>query len=83
MQLLEFGQRFLNYKAAIMVVNNHTGKVEYLGMFVDCPYRLLRFADVVRIDLDEVSNVIKIYITSNGKMFFDTISHFSDSLLTE
>lgn len=83
MQVLEFGQRFLNYKAAVMIVNNHTGKVEFTGMFVDCPYRLLRFADVVRVDVDSFDNVLKLYITSNSKMFFDTISHFSDNLLTE
>lgn len=76
MQLLEFGLRFLNFKAFIMVVNNHTGKVEFQGMFVDAPYRLLRFADIVRVDTDKVENKLVLYITSNSAMFFNTQSHF-------
>ncbi len=80
MQLLEFGQRFLNYKAEIKVVNNHNGKLEYKGMFVDCPYRILRFADVVRIELDTEENTVRAYITSNHVMFFNTAPHFIDSM---
>lgn len=83
MQVLEFAQRFLNYKSAVMIINNHTGKVEFAGMFMDAPYRFLRFADVVRIDVDTNDNALKIYITSNSKIFFDTTSHFQDNLLTE
>jgi hypothetical protein len=78
MQVLEFGQRFLNYKAMIRLVNNHTGKVEYSGMFVDSPYRLLRFADVVRPEIDKESGVLVLYISSNSTMFFNTVSHFID-----
>ncbi len=76
MQLLEFGQRFLNYKALVRLVNNHTGVTEFAGMFMDAPYRLLRFADVVRTELDSVHEVMIIYITSNSRMFFDKESHF-------
>lgn len=74
MQILEFGQRFLNYKAEIMLVNNHNGKVEFKGMFVDAPYRLLRFADVVSIELTE--EYITIYLTASHGMFFNTQPHF-------
>ena len=76
MQLLEFGQRFLNFKAAVMIINNHTGVIEFSGMFVDCPYRILRYADVVRTGLDRDNKALTIYITSTQKMFFDTVTHF-------
>jgi hypothetical protein len=74
-QLLEFGQRFINFKAAVKIVNNHTGKIEFMGMFVDCPYRILRYAEVVNVEVDE--QYLRIYITSKQKMFFDTEPHFS------
>ncbi len=77
MQLLEFGQRFLNYKAFVMIVNNHTGKVEYRGMYLDAPYRFLRFTDVVSCEVDE--NALRIYISANNPMFFNTTSHFIDA----
>lgn len=76
MQLLEFGQRFLNYKAFVRIVNNHTGVTEFAGMFMDAPYRLLRFADVVRPEVDSEQGVLILYITSNNKMFFNRESHF-------
>lgn len=79
MQTLEFGQRFLNYKAFVMIVNNHTGKVEFQGMFVDTPYRLLRFSDVVRMEVDNFEGKLVIYITSNSTMFFNTQSHFIEA----
>ena len=76
MQLLEFGQRFLNYKALVRVVNNHTGATEFAGMFMDCPYRILRFTDVVRPEIDRDNQVLILYITSNSAMFFNTVTHF-------
>ena len=79
MQFLEFGQRFLNYKAYIRVVNNHTGVTEFAGMYMDCTYRFLRFADVVRVEIDKDVGVLIVYITSNSTMFFNTVSHFIDS----
>ena len=76
MQLLEFGQRFLNYKAYVRIVNNHTGATEFAGMFMDAPYRLLRFADLVRPEIDRDNNTLILYITSNSKMFFSKEQHF-------
>ena len=77
MSLLEFGQRFLNYKAFVRIINNHTGQCEFAGMFMDCPFRLLRFADIVRPEVDRENGVLIIYITSNNKMFFVKESHFT------
>ena len=76
MQLLEFGQRFLNYKAFVQIVNDRNGKVEFVGMFMDCPYRFLRFGNVVRPEIDSDNNTLVIYITSNSAMYFNTTSHF-------
>lgn len=76
MTLEEFGQRFLNYKALVRIVNNHTGVTEFAGMFMDCPYRYLRFADVVRVELDKATKVLVFYITSNSGMFFAKESKF-------
>lgn len=76
MQLIEFGQRFLNYKALVSIRNYVTGKVEFSGMFVDCPYRFLRFGDIGRIELDNDLNTMIIYVKCNSSMYFDTKSHF-------
>ncbi len=81
MQLLEFGQRFLNYKAIVKIINNHTAKVEFQGMFMDCPYRFLRFANVVRCELDYVNSVLAIYISSNSPMYHNTQTHFLNDVI--
>lgn len=81
MQLIEFGQRFLNYKCIVSIRNAKTGLVEFSGMFMDCPYRFLRFADVVRLELDRESNVLDIYVLCNSPMYYATQSHFMDSTI--
>jgi hypothetical protein len=75
MQLLEFGQRFLNYKAIVRLINNHNGKVLFQGMFMDAPYRFLKFMDLVRVETDLETAVLVIYASANGPMFFHTESH--------
>jgi hypothetical protein len=76
MQLLEYGQRFLNFKALISVRNSKTGKVEFSGMFVDCPYRYLRFADVDRVEIDNDLGIMDIYVLCNSPMYYNTQTHF-------
>lgn len=76
MQLLEFGQRFLNFKALVSIRNAKTGKVEFSGMYVDCPYRYLRFSDVSRVELDRDTNILDIYVLCNSSMYFNTTTHF-------
>jgi hypothetical protein len=48
-------------------------------MFMDAPFRLLRFTDVVRVELDEELGAMVIYASANGTMFFNTTSHFIES----
>lgn len=79
MNLLEFAQRFLNYKAFIMIVNNQTGKVEFKGMFLDCPYRFCRFANVVSGEVDKDSNTLILYVNCNSPMYYEVKSHFLDA----
>ena len=77
MTLIEFGQRFLNYKAQVMIVNNSTGKTEFRGMFMDCPYRFLRFSDIVRIELDNEDREIVFYVGCNSSMYYAEKPHFN------
>jgi hypothetical protein len=79
-QLLDFGNRFLNYKAIVRVISNHDSKILFQGMFVDTPFRILKFADIVKIRLDENDDVISIYITGNSTMFYNTQPHFIESI---
>ncbi len=79
MTLLEFGQRFLNYKALVSIRNAKTGKIEFSGMFMDCPYRYLRFSDVDRLEMDRELNVLIVYVLCNSPMYFNTFSHFIES----
>ena len=81
MRLIDFGQRFLNYKALVSIRNAKTGKVEFTGMFVDCPYRYLRFGDVSRVELDTDINAMIIYVLCNSHMYFDTQSHFLNDVI--
>lgn len=82
MQALEFGQRFLNYKAHVEIIQKQSGTIVYKGMFMDAPYRILRFADVVRVEIQPEAEILKIYITGNSPMYFNTQSHFiSDNVI--
>jgi hypothetical protein len=76
MQLLEFAQRFLNYKAFVTIINQQSGKVEFTGMFMDCPYRFCRFANVIRCEIDKDNMSLILYVVSNGNMYYNTQSHF-------
>ncbi len=77
MQLLEFAQRFLNYKAMVSIINQQTGKEEFTGMFMDCPYRYCRFSNVNRVEVDKL--IMVIYITANSSMYSNVTSHFIEA----
>ena len=79
MQLLEFAQRFLNYKAYVSIRNAQTGKVEFTGMFMDCPYRYCKFSNVARCEVDTELNILVIYVLCNSSMYYNTTSHFIDA----
>lgn len=79
MQTLEFGQRFLNYKALVKIINNHNGAVEHVGLFMDCPYRILKFTDIAKTEIDQEESALVLYVSSNNTMFYNTSPHFIES----
>ena len=81
MQLLEFGQRFLNYKAFVEIIQKQSGATVFKGMFMDCPYRVLRFANVVKCEVLEGAEILKISISANSPMYFNTQSHFISDVI--
>ena len=70
MSIGEFGDRFLNYKAHVRLVNNHTGQCEFAGMFMDIPLRYAKFTLVVRCEVDNEKNVLCLYFTAEKGIFF-------------
>jgi hypothetical protein len=76
MQLLEFAQRFLNYKAYVTIYDQRTGKKEFTGMFMDCPYRICCFSDVARCEISKENLSLILHVVSNGSMYYNTTSHF-------
>jgi hypothetical protein len=70
MTTLDFGKRYLNHNADVVLINEETEGIIFEGQYIDCPYRLLRFSNFAKLrGLDEDEFMIIVVRPSSGQFY--------------